>query len=979
MPPSLPPDQRPHTEEEPEDSIEKVELTDEESEVEELEDGSAIVRVNPGSKVEKEDPEFYANLADGPLDQDELNRVSHDLIEQIEDDKKAREQLDTFYAEGIKRTGIAEPAPGGADFEGASKLTHPVLMEACVDFGARVVKEIFPSSGPVKSHIPGEVTPEKIEKADRKTRFMNWQTTQQMPGLRPAVEQVCVQTGLAGSGYIKLEQDFVRNRPTASFVPMEAVYLPASASTFWDSKRKTHVFTLNEVEYRERLQTGRYIDLDIPPESLPPQSSEAKEAADKAQGLDDQGTMNLDGLREFYESYVWLALSADNEGVSDEDSADWVYRPYIVTIDVQSEKIVAIYRNWVESDPDGNEIEWLIYFGLIPWRGPYCVGFNHLLGGLAGAATGALRGILDAALLQNSNSGWKLDGEASGQTVQTNQTGVQNIRGSTLPDDIRKVVMPNPFPGPSNVLFQMLNYISTEAKGVIQMTFDKVGGANTPVGTLMGQIEQGLSVFSSIHQRFHYSMGRALKTLHVIDQLYLDDEETYVEAGELMVKRTDFDGPMDVIPVSDPNVFSEVQRMAQTQMVVQRSDQYPQLYNKRKVEEWLLKALKIPSAVDLLVEEPKPKKMNAVNENVASTAGRPISAFPEQDHLAHLQTHIDFMMNPIFGMLSVMMPIVLPNLLNHLKEHLAFWYVDQVSKQVEEILQGQGLDEDEIKEIMRSQDQAETRLMDSLLAQVSGRVLALAQQGMSEIPAVIQRATQILQSTQPKPLDPNAVAQANIRIQEQTLQLKGQELQQKGQQAQQDNVVKMAEIQRKTQEGQAKIQAEQERTQMELATGTQDLELRRASQQLEGMRTMADIQASAQEADHRQLELDLRAAEAETGRRQLESERMLATMQLGEEADRLERQQDFNEALATDQLRQQAVEAERQRQHEGHLASRAEDLQARIEKLGNLTQASVAEDNNLTRIAVARIQASSQERRAKAQKSKPGRKSPKSS
>jgi hypothetical protein len=425
-----------------------------------------------------------------------------------------------------------------------------------------------------------------------------------------------------------------------------------------------------------------------------------------------------------------------------------------------------------------------------------------MIGGISAAATGALRALLDSAHIANFPGMLKLKGgREGGQSERIDPTEVKEIEGGAFSDDIRKIAMPIPFNQPSQTLMALLGFLVEAGKGVVRTTLEDISEnqGNMPVGTQLARIEQGMAVFSAIHARLHDAMGRTLKVLHRLNQMYLEDEEVKDETGELLVKRSDFDGPMDVVPVSDPNIFSEAQRFAQVQAIAQRAIALPQVYDIRKVEERILKQLRVPNAKELLVPAPTPKELNAVNENVAATLGRPISAFPEQDHLAHIQVHLDYLTSPVLGSSMLMSGTFIPTILNHIKEHIALWYANHIFEVASDAA-GRS-----ITEFQKVNDKEVKKSFDQMLAAASQRVVPDASQAFGAIPQIVQQAIGILQQMQGMNAsqDPKAAAQmaevqrktaadqANIQVKQAELQLAQAKLQREElqtQQRQQDNL-----------------------------------------------------------------------------------------------------------------------------------------------------------------------------------------------
>ncbi len=483
-------------------------------------------------------------------------------------------------------------------------------------------------------------------------------------------------------------------------------------------------------------------------------------------------------------------------------------------------KVLGLYRNWSEDDEVREELQHFVEFPFIPWRGAYPIGLTHMIGMLSGAATGALRALLDSAHIQNAPTALKLKGGKIGGQTRSPQPGeVLEIEGGFGMDDIRKVAMPIPFNPPSPTLFSLLNFVVDAAKGVVRTSLDDLPDmqSDVPVGTTLARIEQGLVVFSAIHGRLHDAMGRMLDILHRLNGLYLDDENLKAEVGEVLATRADFQGPMDVAPVSDPNIHSEVQRITQAQIVAQRADLKPQLYDQRKVEESVLRALKIPEAEQLLVPAATPKEQNAINENVSASLGRPIIAFPEQDHLAHLTTHVAYMQSPMFGQLPIIAPRFTPVMLGHIAEHIALWYADTVFKASSEALSADlG---DFMREMRDDSTSSERQDLDKLLAEAGMHALDAGTEQLKGMPEIIMQAQKLMQSFMPQGGDP-LLALENKKI-DSRVAVDQARLQQDGKENEAELAVKREKIAAEAAEAQAREAAETQRNDADNATASQ--------------------------------------------------------------------------------------------------------------------------------------------------------------
>ena len=756
-------------EETPDEPVE-VELDLDESEIEELPDGSAIVRMEGKGPMEDED--FYQNLADGDvIDSLDLGSMALRYIQLVEKDKEARKQRDKQYEEGIRRTGLGNDAPGGANFNGASKVVHPVMAEACVDFAARAFKELFPPDGPTRTQILGDVDEEKVAIAERKRDFMNWQLTDQVEEFADEQEQMLTQLPLGGSQYLKLWYDDKKKRPCAQFLPIDNVLLPFAAGSFYTAQRVTEVDDISDYEFKRRIDSGMYRDVSFIRATMDPEPTGAQKATNKIEGKSEND--NEDGIRRVYHIYTWLEL--EDDPITKGESA-----PYILMIDDLDSEVVGLYRNWEEGDETVTKLDWIVEFKFIPWRGAYAVGLPHLIGGLSAAATGALRALLDSAHINNAATLLKLKGaKVSGQSQQVEVTQVAEIEAAPGVDDVRKLAMPMPFNPPSPVLFELLGWLTSAAKGVVTTSEEKIAdvNANAPVGTTQALIEQGAAVFSSIHARLHKSQGRVLKILQRINRWYLDDMRRGEVVEDLEIKRDDFARSTDVIPVSDPHIFSETQRMAQTQAVMTIMEKNPDLFNRKAVVMRFLKQIKVPQINELMPDTPAPEKQDAANENVAMTIGQTAYAYPEQDHLGHIQAHLDYAKDPVFGGSPLIAPNYIPKAMEHIKQHLALWYLNRMNGYVRKSL-GEKPEEYALL--------ADPKPIDKIIGVAAQHVVMDTEQTLAGIMPVIQQMVQTMQQFKPKPEltpDGQVLLQTSMAETERRkardqaeMQLKGQEL-----------------------------------------------------------------------------------------------------------------------------------------------------------------------------------------------------------
>ncbi len=711
-----------------------VDIDFEEDEIEELPDGSAIVKLDNGPL---EDSGFYSNLAE-KMPENVLQTMASNMLQLIEKDKQARSKRDEQYEEGIRRTGLGNDAPGGATFTGASKVVHPAMAEACIDFMSRAIKELFPPDGPVKTNIIGEADDERMRIAERKRDWMNWQLTDQIEEFRDEMEQMLTQLPLGGSQYMKIWYDTQKKRPCAEFIPIDNMIIPFSAANFYTAQRAAEMQDITQQEFERRIRVGLYRDVSVIRATMEPEPTKPEKANQKVEGK--QPDENPDGLRRVY--HVYVMMEEDEDEITKGQLA-----PYVMMIDEVDNTVVGLYRNWEEDDETMTKLDDIIEFKFIPWRGALAIGLPHLIGGLAAALTGSLRALLDSAHINNAATMLKLKGaKISGQSQQVEVTQVAEIEGAPGVDDIRKIAMPMPFNPPSPVLFQLLGWLSDAAKGVVTTSEEKIADvtSNAPVGTTQALIEQGAVVYSSIHARLHHAQGRLLKILGRINRWYLDDMRRTDVVEELDVTREDFARSTDIIPVSDPHIFSETQRMAQNQAIIALDKAYPGVMDPQAIVKRTLKQMKVPNIKELMPRSPDPVELNAAEENVSMSLGRPAFAYPHQDHLAHLQTLLDYAKNPLYGSNPIIAPIYMPLAIEHAKQHLVLWYSQAMKDYVQQSLGGDAVED-------YAQDKVIMAQVDKLFALSSQHVTMDAEQIFSKVLPVLQHMAQQAAQYRPQP------------------------------------------------------------------------------------------------------------------------------------------------------------------------------------------------------------------------------------
>ena len=779
-----------------------LEHEDAEQEVIELEDGSIVVNFQD-KKSPQQDPEFYENLAD-VFDESILDSMAQEYLDFLDVDRESRKQRDKQYEEGLKRTGLGKDAPGGATFDGASKVVHPVMAESCVDFAASSAKELLPPDGIVRSNIKGEANAQKETTADRKVTFLNWQLTEQVPEYRDEMEQLLTQLPLGGSQFLKWRYDSEQKRPTCEWVPIDNILLPYSSTNFYTSPRVTEVQDITEDTYLQRIEQNIYRDVDDNYSSDAPlnDQTQSEKANNKIEGK-DMPSKNIDGLRRVYEITCFIRLE-------DDPLTKGKRAPYILTIDESSSKVLALYRNWEANDEKLEKLDWYVEFKFIPWRGAYAIGLPHLIGGLSAALTGALRALMDAAHISNSQTMLKLKGgRISGQSDRIEPTQVMEIEGAPGVDDVRKIAMPMPFNPPSSVLFQLLGWLTDAAKGVVTTAEEKIGEANNnmPVGTAQALIEQGAKVFSSIHARLHRSQAKSLEIISRINHWYLDEMDN--ECGEEIEVR-DFAYNNDVRPVSDPNIFSETQRLAQNQAILEMAKTAPPgMFDVRAMYRRVLKQLKVASIDEILPNPQGAAESNPALENVAMTMGRPAAAYPDQDHISHIKVHLEYANNPAYGGSPVIGPTFSTLALDHLKQHLTLHYLQSMRAYVAQASDGKDSFDLHKEKALDLEAQQALAVASELVGQDTQLTM---QQYTQQIAALAQKVAQAHEAQQQAQASADPTAQVLLKTQMAETQRKAAESQTKLQfelqKTQQDYQIKVAELQQKMQELQAKYQTQ---------------------------------------------------------------------------------------------------------------------------------------------------------------------------
>ena len=639
----------------------------EQSNVTELDDGSAIV-----GELEEEQPmpadqmPFDANLADF-IDEAELGRVSDDLAQSVQDDISSRDEWEQIYKSGLELLGIkyedrTEP------FEGATGVIHPLLSESVTQFQAQAYRELLPAGGPVRVHIMGDENPEVVKQAERVKNYMNYEITCTMEEFDPELDQMLFYLPIVGSTFKKIYFDPLLQRAVSRFVHAEDIIVPYSATDLLTATRVTHVVTMSKNDIIKLQLTGFYKNIDLPETDQGASDyTDIKEELDKADGV---APSSSDEDLVIHEVHTNLDLAGFEDRDEQGEETGLKY-PYIVSILEKTGDILSIRRNYDQQDPLMRKKQYFVHYKFLPGLGFYGFGLTHMMGGLSKASTSLLRQLIDAGTLSNLPAGFKARGArirdedsplAPGEFRDIDVAGM----------DIRQSLMTLPFKEPSSTLYQLLGTLVESGRRFASMADMKITemSGETPVGTTMAIMERGTKVMSAIHKRLHYSQKQEFKLLA---QVFAQNPKPYpyqVPGAPPEIQQTDFDDRIDVIPVSDPNIFSMSQRIALSQTQLQLVQSNPELHGGKQglyqAYRKMYEALGVTNIDQILPQPQQPMPMNPAKENQEAMRGQRLQAFPQQNHEAHIEAHLAILSTPVA---QVNASIVM-TLQGHIQEHI---------------------------------------------------------------------------------------------------------------------------------------------------------------------------------------------------------------------------------------------------------------------------------------------------------------------
>ena len=686
-------------------AIETENPINEEVEVEE----EAVVQLPPeeGEEITEEpEQDFYANIAE-TIDDKALSQLASDLITEYHSDKESRKEWEDTYRNGLDLLGFKYKSTT-QPFKGASNVTHPLLAEAVTQFQAQAYKELLPSDGPVKTKIVG-LQNEAIEaQAQRVKDFMNFQIMEKMEEYTPEFDQLLFYLPLAGSAFKKIYYDALMERAVSKFIPAEDLVVPYFATDLKDAPRITHVLKQSENDLLKKMASGFYREIDL----MKPEKKENK-IQDKYNELDGIKPVETnDYIYNVLEMHVDLDLS-DYIAENEEDKIN-IKIPYIVTIEESTRKVLSIYRNYAEDDNKFTRKEYFSHYKFLPGLGFYGFGLIHMIGGLSRTATTALRQLLDAGTLSNLPAGFKSRGmriRDDDQPIQPGEFRDVDAPGGNIRDQFQLL----PFKEPSTTLFNLLGFCVDAGRRFASIADQQVGDGNqaAAVGTTIALLERGSRVMSAIHKRCYYAMKQEFKLLGKVIADYLPPEYPYAVYGaERVIKMMDFDDRVDILPVADPNIFSMSQRvtLAQTQLQIAQSN--PQLHNLHEAYRRVYEALGTKEIPQILKPEPKPFPKDPAIENMEALQSLPMTAFPEQDHDAHIAAHSAFMRTRMVQI----NPMVYANLQGHISQHVSM----KASAEVMSMMQ----QDQQMMQLMQQNQQQFRAMFDSEVAKRIAQITA---------------------------------------------------------------------------------------------------------------------------------------------------------------------------------------------------------------------------------------------------------------
>ena len=775
--------------------------------------GGAIIRsllgMEDSVEVDTEEYDHDANLAE-VLSDSILGEISSDLRGRYEEDLESSSEWREAYTKGLDLLGIkyqerTEP------FQGASGVTHPLLSESVTQFQAQAYKEMLPSGGPVRTHVLGSETPQKQEQSNRVKDFMNYQITEVMEEFDPDTDQMLFYLPLSGSTFKKVYFDTTKNRAVSKFVPSEDLIIPYSATDLNTSPRVTHVLRMDENEVRKMQVAGIFKDVDI--SAYDTEDNTVKDKIDEIGGINKTESDDVYNILEIH-------ADLDIEGFEDlgqDGQPTGIKLPYVITIDNGSGEILSITRNYDQNDPMKRKRQYFVHYKFLPGLGFYGFGLIHMIGGLGRAATSILRQLIDAGTLANLPSGFKARGIRIRNDDEPLSPG--EFRDIDAPGgSIRDSIIPLPFKEPSGTLAQLLGSLIDGGRRFVSIADQQVSNMSQdmPVGTTVALLERGMKVMSAIHKRLHYAQKTEFRLLARIFSENLPPVYPYeVFGAPAEVKAQDFDGRVDILPVSDPNIFSMAQRVTLAQTQLQLAQSNPQLHNLQMAYRRMYQALEVQNIEEILPPPPQPQPMDPSAENAVILKNQPVQVFPEQDHDAHMIVHLALAKS----MLVQTSPQALSIFYSHLLEHVSLKARNIAQMEMQEMqMQAQ-----------QAQMLAQSGAMDPMMAQAQMQQAQMMSPQQMEA-RVAQIEAQLVQELMANLAPPPGQQQDPL------VEIRKQELQ-----------IKAAEAQRRAMNDQERLDLDRTRMQQQAMTDAARIELQEeiAEDRADVNRERIDVQRQA--------------------------------------------------------------------------------------------------------------------------------------
>ena len=775
--------------------------------------GGAIIRsllgMEDSVEVDTEEYDHDANLAE-VLSDSILGEISSDLRGKYEEDLESSSEWREAYTKGLDLLGIkyqerTEP------FQGASGVTHPLLSESVTQFQAQAYKEMLPSGGPVRTHVLGSETPQKQEQSNRVKEFMNYQITEVMEEFDPDTDQMLFYLPLSGSTFKKVYFDTTKNRAVSKFVPSEDLIIPYSATDLNTSPRVTHVLRMDENEVRKMQVAGIFKDVDI--SAYDTEDNTVKDKIDEIGGINKTESDDVYNILEIH-------ADLDIEGFEDlgqDGQPTGIKLPYVITIDNGSGEILSITRNYDQNDPMKRKRQYFVHYKFLPGLGFYGFGLIHMIGGLGRAATSILRQLIDAGTLANLPSGFKARGIRIRNDDEPLSPG--EFRDIDAPGgSIRDSIIPLPFKEPSGTLAQLLGSLIDGGRRFVSIADQQISNMSQdmPVGTTVALLERGMKVMSAIHKRLHYAQKTEFRLLARIFSENLPPVYPYeVFGAPAEVKAQDFDGRVDILPVSDPNIFSMAQRVTLAQTQLQLAQSNPQLHNLQMAYRRMYQALEVQNIEEILPPPPQPQPMDPSAENAVILKNQPVQVFPEQDHDAHMIVHLALAKS----MLVQTSPQALSIFYSHLLEHVSLKARNIAQMEMQEMqMQAQ-----------QAQMLAQSGAMDPMMAQAQMQQAQMMSPQQMEA-RVAQIEAQLVQELMANLAPPPGQQQDPL------VEIRKQELQ-----------IKAAEAQRRAMNDQERLDLDRTRMQQQAMTDAARIELQEeiAEDRADVNRERIDVQRQA--------------------------------------------------------------------------------------------------------------------------------------